>query len=311
NTYDETDGNVDWNKVKGQVTRLVKTSSSYQANVIGIVSNNYGDFTSAGHNIKEEDNPMPVALNGRVPVKISVASSNIQPGDYITTSPDTGKAQKAEAAGTVIGKALEAWDPLSGKTTVMVYVEQGYYPGPPLSTVLQGASLDISGSATINGNMSIGGSLNVSGNTTLTSLTVNGNAIFNGNLTVENITVANITINGHIITAGNAPVATAGTAAGTEDTLNNIPAPQVTIEGNDTAGTITIIAGANTTAGDLAEIAFNAQFDIAPRAILSAKNANTASLQIFNSTQQNTLIIQTLNAPITGQTYTFDYIIVQ
>ncbi|HPR10347.1 MAG TPA: hypothetical protein PLJ04_02080, partial [Candidatus Saccharibacteria bacterium] len=216
NTYDETDGNVDWNKVKGQVTRLVKTSSSYQANVIGIVSNNYGDFTSAGHNIKEEDNPMPVALNGRVPVKISAASGSIQPGDYITTSPDTGKAQKAEAAGTVIGKALEAWDPLSGKTTVMVYVEQGYYPGPPLSTVLQGASLDISGSATINGNMSIGGSLNVSGNTTLTSLTVNGNAIFNGNLTVENITVANITINGHIITAGNVPVATAGTAAGTE-----------------------------------------------------------------------------------------------
>ena len=311
NTYDETDGNIDWNKVKGQITRLVKSNSSYQSNVIGIVSNNYGDFTSAGHNIKEQDNPMPVALNGRVPVKISASSSSIQPGDYITTSPDTGKAIKAEGAGTVIGKALEAWDPLSGKPTIMVYVEQGYYPGPSLSTVLQGASLDITGSATINGNTSIGGSLNVSGNTTLTNLTVNGDATFTGNLTVANISVANITVNGHIITAGNTPTAIVGTAAGVEDTLSNIPAPQVTIDGNDTAGTITVVAGANTTSGNFAEVNFNSPFSKVPKVMLNAGDEQTSNLKFYRSAETGKFFIKLSNPPTAGTTYSFDYFIVQ
>jgi hypothetical protein len=130
NTYDVTDGNVDWNKLKGTITRMVKTTKSYQTNVVGIVVDNYGDFSSVGHNIKEEDNPMPVALNGRVPVKIASDSEPIMPGDYITTSAtEPGKAQKAKKSGQVLGKALEVWAPGSGAQTVMVYVEQGFYNG--------------------------------------------------------------------------------------------------------------------------------------------------------------------------------------
>jgi hypothetical protein len=149
NTYDVTDGNVDWTKVKGVVTQLVKSNEDYQRNVIGIVVDNYGDFTSAGHNIKDEDNPMPVALNGRVPVKVSNASAAISPGDYITTSLESGKAMKAVGAGTVIGKALEAWAPDSGKDTVMVFVEQGYYNGP--SSLFAGLTFDENGNATFDG----------------------------------------------------------------------------------------------------------------------------------------------------------------
>ncbi|MEO5635206.1 MAG: hypothetical protein ABIR14_01290, partial [Candidatus Paceibacterota bacterium] len=126
-TYDVTDGSIDWNKVKGKVTKLVKSNKAYQKNVIGIVSDNYGDFSSTGNNIKEEDNPMPVALSGRVPVKISANSGAIMPGDYLTTSEEPGKATKALKAGPVIGKALESWD--GGSDKVMVYIEQGYYNG--------------------------------------------------------------------------------------------------------------------------------------------------------------------------------------
>lgn len=129
NTYDVTDGNIDWTKLKGKVTRLSKSTSAYQASVVGIVSDNYGDFSSTGHNIKEEDNPMPVALVGRVPVKISASSEDILPGDYITTSDEPGKATKATSAGQVIGKALEPWD--GDADTVMVFIEQGYYNGAP------------------------------------------------------------------------------------------------------------------------------------------------------------------------------------
>jgi hypothetical protein len=133
NTYDTTEGNIDWTKVKGTVTRLVKSNKNYQSNVIGIVVDNYGDFTSAGHNIKDTDNPMPVALNGRVPVKVANDSDNIMPGDYITTSNESGKATKANKAGQVIGKALESWTSSSGQATVMVYVEQGFYNGQNLT----------------------------------------------------------------------------------------------------------------------------------------------------------------------------------
>ena len=128
NTYDVgTDGNIDWTKVKGNVSVLVKSNEPYQDNVIGIVSDNHGDFSSTGYNIKDTDNPMPVALNGRVPVKISNSSPSIKIGDYVTTSSDIGKATKAIKSGYVIGKALENWDPSSGKSTIMIFVNQGFY----------------------------------------------------------------------------------------------------------------------------------------------------------------------------------------
>jgi hypothetical protein len=136
NTYDvnASGGGVDWTEIKGTITGLIKSNKAYQHNIIGIVSDNYGDFTSAGHNIKQENNPMPVALNGRVPVKVAHSSAIIMPGDYVTTSADEpGKAMKALKAGQVVGKALEMWTPDSGKATVMVYVEQGFYNGVGVS----------------------------------------------------------------------------------------------------------------------------------------------------------------------------------
>ncbi len=132
NSYDLTNGIIDWEKVKGPVAKLVKSDKNYQNNVIGIVSDNYGDFSSTGYNIKESDNPMPVALVGRIPVKISQSSNPILAGDYITTSSEAGKGMKALKGGFVLGKALEDWNP--GEETVMVFVEQGYYDGISATT---------------------------------------------------------------------------------------------------------------------------------------------------------------------------------
>lgn len=314
NTYGQNNGEVDWNNVIGQVTQLIKTTQPNQNNTIGVVSDNYGDFTSAGHNIKDSDNPMPVALNGRVPVKISASSSPINAGDYITTSADPGKGQKAVGAGFVIGKALESWTPASGKATIMVYVEQGYYQGPTPAGTLQGSDLSITGNAVINGSLSIGADMSVNGLTTLSNLTVNGNAVFNGNLTVQNIQVANITVNGHIITAGNVPVAAVGTAAGVADPLNSIAAPSVTITGNDTSGTITIVAGASTTADELAKITFDKPFANKPRVVFSPANRDSTKLGAYydaGAATSTSFSIFTDQAPQAGKTYQFTYFIVE
>lgn len=138
----ENSGSTDWSRKIGQITKLVKSTSPYQMNTIGIISDNDNDFSSVGYNIKPEDNPMAIALNGRVPVKVATDSQAIQPGDYLTTSGQQGRAMKVTHAGEVIGKALAAWTPNAGQDTVMIFVGQGYYNGVSQSSVASGLEGD-------------------------------------------------------------------------------------------------------------------------------------------------------------------------
>jgi len=108
------------------IRQLVKANKPYDGHVIGIVSNNYDDFISIGHNVSTIDNPMPIALKGRVPVKISSNSDSIEAGDYITTSTEAGKAIKSLGDGVVIGRALESWKQGSIKNQIMVFVGIDY-----------------------------------------------------------------------------------------------------------------------------------------------------------------------------------------
>jgi hypothetical protein len=119
-TFDESHGSQ-------TIREVVLSSKPYQGPIIGIVSNNYGDFTSAGYNIEEDDNPMPVALVGRVPVKVTGEGGSIAVGDYLTTSSTPGHAMKATKVGRVLGMALNNWDGIS--ETVMVQVHNSWYAG--------------------------------------------------------------------------------------------------------------------------------------------------------------------------------------
>ena len=132
-------GNILYSQPKIKVAKLIKSTGEYAAHVIGVVSNNYGDFTSTGYNVlNDKDHPMPVALNGRIPVKIATNSPEIHVGDFITTSSQSGRAMKATRAGYVIGKALQNWN--NNSDTVMVFVQQGYFNGLETSALSQGLS---------------------------------------------------------------------------------------------------------------------------------------------------------------------------
>ncbi|HEX5455853.1 MAG TPA: hypothetical protein VFW77_00620 [Candidatus Saccharimonadales bacterium] len=313
NTYGtDSNGGIDWTNVKGQVTQLVKSDTIYQTNTIGIVSNNHDDFTSAGYNIKKKDNPMPVALNGRVPVNVSPGSDSIQPGDYLTTSSDSGKATKAAHAGFVIGKALEAWNPSSGKTQVMVYVEQGYWPGPTQTDMIQNggnASLDelTANVATINqitaSNATIT-NLSVSGTATIGTLHITGDSVFDGKVTISSA----------FITKGDAPTIDYMDASWKDNDPNTIEQNQATatVDGNDIAGTITLKTGDNPTAGQLLKLIYNTPFDNPPKVIFSPANDNAADLKVFrDETTGEYFILKSTNAPAANTTYKFDYFIVQ
>jgi hypothetical protein len=53
----------------------------------------------------------PVALVGRVPVKVSLENGPIQAGNLLTSASKTGYAMKATRSGSVIGTALESFIP--------------------------------------------------------------------------------------------------------------------------------------------------------------------------------------------------------
>jgi excisionase family DNA binding protein len=125
---------VDEQGRKGSKSWVVKSNTSYQTSLIGIVSTDPNEII--GDNFDASENPRPVALNGRVPVKVASSSAEIKAGDYITSSNEPGKAMKATRAGQIIGKALEDWTPGSGKQTVMVFVTTSYAdPNNALATL--------------------------------------------------------------------------------------------------------------------------------------------------------------------------------
>jgi len=294
--------------VIGDEPNSVKASTTpYENRILGVVSTD--PYQVGGI---DDGHSVILGLTGRVPVKVSLENGPIQKGDSLTSSSTPGVAMKAVRAGNIIGTALDTYDGTQSSNLINVQLHIGYdVPESTVASGLQGSDLNVTRTATINGNTTIGGSFYVSGTTTLTNLTVTGDAIFTGTLTVQSLVVHNITINGHIITAGNTPAIAVGAAAGVADALNNIAAPTASVDGNDTAGTITIISGANTAAGDIVELTFSTPFAKIPKVILSAGNDQTTNLKFYRDTDTSKFRIKLPQAPIAGTTYTFDYFVVQ
>ena len=114
------------------IVQMVKSTTAYQNVFGGVVVNNYEDGTSAGYNIAEIDNPMPVSLAGRVLVHITNQGGSIAVGDAITTSSTAGYGMKATEPGMIIGYALNDFSDTSGE--VMIFVKSAWYAGNVIST---------------------------------------------------------------------------------------------------------------------------------------------------------------------------------
>jgi len=97
------------------------SQSVYDPKLLGVVSTSpRGDLVLGG----QADGVVPVALIGRVPVKVSTENGPIEAGDSLTSSSTPGVAMKATKAGSTIGKALQPYDSPDpgtvGKITVFV-----------------------------------------------------------------------------------------------------------------------------------------------------------------------------------------------
>lgn len=114
---------------------IKKSEQAYDKKLIGIISStpavriseDGGITLSKGNNEKSSDG-YPVALTGRVPVKVSNENGAIAIGDYLTSSSVPGVAMKAIKPGKVIGQALEEYNEVKiGK--IKVFVTSTFYLG--------------------------------------------------------------------------------------------------------------------------------------------------------------------------------------
>ncbi|MEK7480974.1 MAG: hypothetical protein AAB604_02645, partial [Patescibacteria group bacterium] len=107
---------------------IKRSSMPYEQSLIGVVSTN--PALLIGADSAGEGYPTPVALAGRVPVKVTSENGPIEPGDFLTSSSIPGVAMKAIKAGAVFGQALSGYDGAQGETgTVEVFVENTYIQG--------------------------------------------------------------------------------------------------------------------------------------------------------------------------------------
>jgi hypothetical protein len=107
--------------------------------VIGVVSTSPGivltGISEADHS-SELVNPKPIALSGRVPVKVSNENGAIKTGDFLTASSAPGVAMKATKAGPVIGQALANFNGTTG--TIVVFIKATNYNGADIQNEMPG-----------------------------------------------------------------------------------------------------------------------------------------------------------------------------
>lgn len=108
--------------------KLKRSTEKYQNNVLGVISTSpYETFGKSA--IGASESPNPVALIGRVPVKVSTANGAISPGDPITSSDMAGVGMKATQPGHIIGRALDYYSNSNPEKVgkILVFVNISWY----------------------------------------------------------------------------------------------------------------------------------------------------------------------------------------
>ncbi len=104
-----------------------KSSKPYDNGILGVISTNPGSILDDGIGLIF-GRAAPVALAGRVPVKVSAENGPIKPGDSLTSSSTPGVAMKATKSGAAIGVSLGSFQG-TGIGQVLVFVESSHDRG--------------------------------------------------------------------------------------------------------------------------------------------------------------------------------------
>ena len=166
----------------------------------------------------------------------------------------------------------------------------------------------ILGTAQVNKNLQVAGDTALQGGlTVLKNLSVNGGGTFNGPVSAPQITAGTLQLNGdlvltHHITAGGVnPGRTNGNSLGGGGTAS--------VSGSDTAGSITINTGSGPSAGCLITVTFGSKFNGTPHVVVTPIGAAAGGLGYYVTRSTASFTVCTTNAAPSGQTFGFDYIV--
>jgi hypothetical protein len=190
----------------------------------------------------------------------------------------------------------------------------------PITITGQGtlSGLNVTGSsdlasANIKSNLVVAGTTDLQGAVTFKSLltaaaglNVVGNGSFSGDIIANNLTVkgtfnGTARFNGHVASNNAAPGISTGSGVGSAGTAS--------IDGSDTAGTVTIGVGSGAAPGILATIVFRSSFGNTPRVIISPVGPQAGGLQYYTNRTSAGFQIATASAAGPGS-YSFDYWVV-
>ncbi len=109
-------------------TYVTKSTGKNDATVIGVYSEKPALRLTQNDSTIDGVRAIPVALAGRVPVKVTTENGEIKPGDYLTSSSIPGVAMKATKSGAIIGQAMSSYSE-QGIGKVTVYIKSASYYG--------------------------------------------------------------------------------------------------------------------------------------------------------------------------------------
>ncbi len=175
----------------------VTAATSSDVSFIGVVSTAPGVLLGGASVVHKHEKFVPVALSGRVPVKVSVANGDIAIGDRLTVSSTTpGVAVKLIGYGAYFGQALQAYTGALASTTasstIMAFINPGVVPAISLPQVANVTATSSVGSSHLVALLHSFGSSFANGIMNIAKLAVGtfrATTAFVGNLTASSVTV--------------------------------------------------------------------------------------------------------------------------
>ena len=157
--------------------------------------------------------------------------------------------------------------------------------------------------------LAVAGAVTIQGTLTLQNgLSVNGTGSFSGAVNTPQLTTSSLQLNGelnidhHINTNGSVPSHTTGSAVGSGGTTS--------VNGSDTAGTVTINTGGSPSIGCYINVTFAAAFTNTPHLLLTPVGSSSVGLEYYVNRSSSGFSICSANAPQPAQSYIFDYFVI-
>ncbi|MHB8443381.1 MAG: hypothetical protein ACYDAS_03390, partial [Patescibacteria group bacterium] len=266
----------------------IKTTHPYSNNMIGVISTNPSIILHQ----QNLPNALPLALAGRVLVKVTNYNGNIKVGDMITGSRFGGYGELATMGGRVVGMALNSLNSSTPGVSTFTYNGTNYLRGEILMLVKneyynpitsQVSGLSYQDIQDIGGNINISGNLNLSGN---------------------------LAVGGHIISTGSLPTLVINSNAG-------IGAKASLDTGStDTTGVLNLTTGTSSLkAGTQITVNFKTPYTSTPKVLITPTNPFkqiSMDMQGVYVTESKTgFTINFANHNTTSEAYSWNYFVIQ